>query len=70
MTYTTFLINFFFFLFCFVFLLFRAAHVAYGGSQAMGLIRAVAASLHHSHSKARSEPHLPLTPQLMAMLDP
>ena len=30
------------------FCLFRAAHVAYGGSQARGLIRAVAADLHHS----------------------
>ena len=48
----------------FFFCLFRVAPAAYGGSQARGLIRAVAASLHHSHSHARSEP----TPQLMAML--
>ena len=48
----------------------RAAPAAYGGSQARGLIRAVAASLRHSHSNARSEPHLQPTPQLMAMLDP
>ena len=36
---------------------FRAAPAAYGGSQARGLIRAVAAGLHHSHSNARSELH-------------
>ena len=35
-----------------------------------GLIRAVAAALHQSHSNARSEPHLGPTPQLMAMPDP
>ena len=43
--------------------LFRAAPSAYGGSQARCLIRAVAASLHHSHSNVESE-------QLMAMPDP
>ena len=42
----------------FVCLLFRAAPEAYGGSQARGLIGAMAAGLHHSHSNARSEPHL------------
>ena len=48
-----------FFLFHFVlFLLYRAAPAAYGGSQARGQIGAIAASLHHSHSNARSEPHL------------
>ena len=36
----------------------RAASEAYGGSQARGPIGAVAASLHHSHSNARSELHL------------
>ena len=36
------------------FLLFRAAFEAYGGSQVGGQIGAVAASLHHSHSNARS----------------
>ena len=47
----------------FVFLSFsRAALVAYGGSQARGLIGATAASLHQSHSNARSEPHLRTTP--------
>ena len=55
-----------FFLFC----IFRAAHMAYGGSQARGPIRAVASSLGHSHSNARSKPSLRPTPQLMAMPDP
>ena len=36
----------------------RAAPVAYGSSQAGGLIRAIAAGLHHSHSSERSEPCL------------
>ena len=35
-----------------------AAPMAYGGSQARGLIGAVAVSLHQSHSKAGSEPRL------------
>ena len=39
---------FFGFLFCFVFLLFRAAPVAYGGAQASGPIGAIATGLHHS----------------------
>ena len=38
------------------FCLFRVASVAYGGSKVSGLIGAVAAG--HSHSNARSEPHL------------
>ena len=46
-----------FFLFFFQCLL-RATPMAYGGSQARGLIGAVAAGLHHSHSNARSEPCL------------
>ena len=50
------------------FLLFRAAPMAYGGSQASGLIGATAAGLHHSN--ARSEPRLRPTPQLMAIPDP
>ena len=44
--------------FFFFFGLFRAAPVAYGGSQTRDLIGAVAASLHQSHSNARSEPHV------------
>ena len=43
--------------------------MAYGGSQVRGRIGAVAASLCHSHSHARSEPCLRPTPQLMAMTD-
>ena len=58
------------FLFVFAFVFSRAAPVAYGGSQARGLIGAVAASLHQSHSNARSEPHLQPTLQLVATLDP
>ena len=51
--------SFFFFLFSFfVFCLFRAAHAAYGGSQARGQIGAVAAGLHQSHSNTGSKPHL------------
>ena len=49
---------------------FRVAGVAYGSSQAMGGIGAVAASLHHSHNNAGSGPHLKPTPQLTAMPDP
>ena len=43
---------------------------AYGGFQARGQIGAGAASLHHSHSNARSEWCLQPTPQLMAAPDP
>ena len=57
---------FYFILFYFLsFCLSRAAPVAYGGSQARGAIGAVAASLHHSHSNAGSEPR-----HLTARLDP
>ena len=42
----------------YIFFLFRAAPVAYGGSQARGQIRSEAASLQHNHSKARPELHL------------
>ena len=57
--------NFFFF-FC-LFVISRAAPVAYGGSQAISLIRAVAIGLCQSH---RSEPRLQPTSQLTAMPDP
>ena len=50
--------RFILFYFYFIFLLFRAALVAYGSSQARGLIAATAASLHHNHSNVGSEPHL------------
>ena len=46
--------NFFFF---FPFLLFRAAPMAYGSSQARGRIGAIAAGLHHSHSNTGSLTH-------------
>ena len=57
------------FFFC-LFVFFRAASAAYGSSQARRRIQAVAASLHHSHSNARSKPYLQPTPQLTAMPDP
>ena len=48
----------------------RAAPAAYGGSQARGLIGAVAAGLRHSHNNMGSKPHLQSTPQVTAALDP
>ena len=59
--------------FLFVFGLFaisRAASAAYGGSQARGLIGAVAAGLHQSHSNVGSELRLRPTPQVAATPDP
>ena len=53
-----------------VFLSFRTVPAAHGGSQARDLIRAAAASLHHSHTHSGSKPHLRPTPQLTAMPDP
>ena len=50
------LIYLFIYLFIY-FCLFRAAPVAHGGSQARSQIRAVAATLHHSHSNAGSLTH-------------
>ena len=55
---------------CLFFVFSRAAPMAHGDSQARGLIRAVAISLHQSHSNARSELRLRPTLQLMATLDP
>ena len=52
------------------FCLFKAAPVAYGGSQARGVIRATAVSLRQSQSNARFEQHLRPTPQLTATPDP
>ena len=59
-------------LFVCLFVLSRGAHAACGSSQARGRIGATAAGLRHSHSNARSEPHVPPTPQLTAtrILDP
>ena len=59
------------FIYLFIYLaFFRATPAAYGGFQARGLIGAVAASLHQSHSNSGSEPHLRPTPQVTATLDP
>ena len=44
--------------------------MAHGGSQARGLIGAVAAGLCQSHSDTRSKPRLRPTSQLTATLDP
>ena len=52
------------------FLLFHLFSAAYGSFQTRGQIGAAAASLHHSHSSARSKLHLRPTPQLTATLDP
>ena len=54
----------------FFFVFFRAAPVAYGGSQARSPIGAVAAGLRHRHSNVGSELHLQATPQLTATQDP
>ena len=54
----------------FFFWLFRAASMACGSSWARGRTRATAASLHHSHSNARSKPRLWPTPLLATILDP
>ena len=53
------IVNFYYLLFVcfFLFCLFRATPATYGGSQARGLIGATDASLHHSHSNARSLIH-------------
>ena len=59
------LLKFFFFPF-----LFKATPAVYGSSQARDQIRAGAAGLHHSHSKAKSKPHLRPTPQLTTTWDP
>ena len=56
--------------FPFIFCFFRAAPVAYGGSQARSRIGATAASLYHSHSNKGSELCLRPTPQIMATPDP
>ena len=48
----------------------RAASAAYGGSQARGLIGAVAAGLHQSHSNVGAELRLRPTPQVAATPDP
>ena len=54
--------------FAILFFFFRAAPVAYGSSQARGLIRAAADS--HGHCNTGSKPRLQPTPELSATLDP
>ena len=63
------LLTFLFVCFC-LYAFSRAASTAYGGSQARGLVRAVATGLHHSHSNVRSETRLRPTPPLTATPDP
>ena len=60
----------FLFLLLFIYLFFTATPMAKGGSQAMGLIGAIAASLHQNDRNARSELRLRPTPQLTAAPDP
>ena len=48
----------------------RVALAAYGGFQARGLTRAIAAGLRQSHSNAGSELRVQPIPQLTAMPDP
>ena len=59
----------FVFVFVFSFFLFRAELAAYGGSQARGLIGAIADSLCHSHSNSRSKPPLDVHHSLQQILD-
>ena len=60
---------FYLILFC-LFAFSRAVPEAHGGSQARGLIGAIATGLCQSHSKAGSELSLRPTPQLTATPDP
>ena len=61
---------FFLFFFFFFFAISWAAPMAHGGSQAGGLIGAVATSLRQRRSNAGFEPLLQATPKLTAMPDP
>ena len=54
----SFSLSFFYIIIIIIICLSRAAPAAYGGSQAQGLTRAVAAGLTHSHSNSGSEPSL------------
>ena len=56
--------------FFFVFYLFRAAPMAYGGSKARGPFGAGAAGLRHSHSISGPELHQQSIPPLAALPDP
>ena len=61
-----------FLLFICLFVCFLGPHLLHIEAPRLGVESelTVAASLHHRHSNAGSKPHLPPTPQLMAMLDP
>ena len=54
----------------FLFLLFRATPMAYGGSQTRGPVGATPAGPYHNHNNARSKPCLQPTPQFTATPDP
>ena len=58
------------FIYLFIYCLFRAMPMAYGGSQARGQIGAIADSLRQNHSHVRPEPRLRPAPQLTATPDP
>ena len=58
------------YIFLFFGVFFMATLMTYGSSQARGQIGAIAVSLHHRHSNARSKLCLPSIPQLMAIPDP
>ena len=53
-----------------IYFIFIAAPLAYGGSQASGLIGGTADPLHHSHSNAGSKQHFRPRLQLVEMPDP
>ena len=53
-----------------VVLLFRAAPVAYGSSEARGPVGATAVGLSHNQSNSGSKQHLQPTPQLKVTLHP
>ena len=59
-----------FFFLSFFFFFFLGPPAPYGTSQASGWIKTAAASLHHSHSNARSKLHRWPRLQLVAVLDP
>ena len=65
-----FIFKIYIFLFFSFLFFFRAAPEADGSSWATSQIRAIAAHLHPSHSKAGSELHFQATLKFVAMLDP
>ena len=65
-----FLSFFYFFIFYFLFFVLLGPHLWHMEITRLGDESESEPCLHHSHSNARSEPHLWSTPQLVAMLDP